>query len=608
MVVHFKAAARRAFLGSILVAGLSAQSAFGQLIVGVDDATEGIWNINPSNNATQTFLPGFAGSSLATDEVNRILYFMPNTVQLWKWDYSTPGNTPSFIANLTSATSGTGFISMNGIAYDSSSGKLFGARSLDSSAGPEGFYEINPVTGFAVNRIATTAATYDFGGIDRDASTGRFFANGDPGVSGNATPGVFEINFTNNTFAQIAPYPSGTTSNDMDGLAAGNGKIYMVEDRAVQTGGKIHVYNLITGAYEAPLQVPWFFNEVFAGATYSPTLATAIATSVPEPGAFGAILLGAAAMLRRRKRAIVASATIGVCAISASSAHAQLMMATDDINNGLYLTDLSTVRPTNQFPLPANIADWSRIFVGRNIRGLAADDENRLLYWLDLNSPSGVGLPVPTLYRMNYDTLAPEFVGVVRNVSSGFEQGFMGLAFDTVTKKMYGTYNIGGTPGEGIFEIDYLNPVGTTVFASPRLLYSTLPGGETAYDFESLDYDPVTQKLYGINDDGDQLGRGLYSFDLTGGSITKIVSSPDYRRIENDFDGLATGGGKAFFTTDEPGFVYVYDFATGQFSDFLSPVLGDGGLFGGAAYTPGLIPEPATLSLAALAVFALRRR
>ena len=52
-----------------------------QLIVGVDDATEGIWNMNPSNNSVQTFLPGNAGTNLATDEVNKILYFMSNTVQ-----------------------------------------------------------------------------------------------------------------------------------------------------------------------------------------------------------------------------------------------------------------------------------------------------------------------------------------------------------------------------------------------------------------------------------------------------------------------------------------------------------------------------------------------
>lgn len=581
-----------------------------QLIIGVDDPLEGIWNMNPTTNAVQTFLPGFAASSLATDEVNRILYFMPNTVALWKWDYSTPGNTPQFIANLTSATSGTGFISMNGLAFDSSTGKLFGSRSLDSGAGPEGFYEINPTTGFAVNRIATPAPTYDWGGIDRDASTGRFFANSDPGASGTSTPGIFEINFTNNTFSLLAPPPLGSISNDMDGLAAGAGKIFLVEDRNVQSGGKIHVFNTLTNSYESPLQVPWFFNEIFAGGTYSPSLATALNWSIPEPSS-ATLLLGAlAAFLRRRGRKVMVSgsAVAGACALTAAPASAQLVMANDEIGSGAFGAHLSTVRVTNQFPLPANIADWTRYFIGRNIRGMAADEVNRYLYWLDLDAPFG-GLPSATLNRMSYDTLVPEFVGIVRNPVTGFELSFMGLALDTASQKMYGTYNVGGTPGEGIYEIvNYLSPSGTSVFAEPRLLFNTLPGGETAYEFKSLDWDPVTGKLYGINDDADQQGRGLYSVDLAAGSLTKIVSSPDYRRIENDFDGLAMGGGKAYFTTDEPGFVYVYDMVSGQFSDFLSPILGNGGLFGGAAYAPGLIPEPASLSLAGLALLGLTAR
>ena len=193
-----------------------------------------------------------------------------------------PGNTPVFIANLTSATSSP-FLSMNGIGFDSTSGKLFGSRSLDSSAGPEGFYEIDPNTGFSTNRIATPATTYDWGGIDRDASTGKFYANGDPGVSGTSTPGIFEVDFNTEHVHANRAIP-GRRDSDMDGLAAGNGMIYMVEDRAVQTGGKIHVYNTITGSYEAPLQVPWFFTETFSGGTYSPTLAAALA-NVPEPTA-----------------------------------------------------------------------------------------------------------------------------------------------------------------------------------------------------------------------------------------------------------------------------------------------------------------------------------
>ena len=269
-------------------------------------------------------------------------------------------------------------------------------------------------------------------------------------------------------------------------------------------------------------------------------------------------------------------------------------MATGELNQGMYVGDLSTLRETNQYPVPANIIDWTQIFAGRNIRGLAADDPNRTLYWLDL-TVEGVNV-ASTLYKMSYDTMVPVRVGIVRNSASGNEMGFAGLALDPTGQKMYATYNIGGTPGEGIYEItNYLTPSGNSVFAEPRLLYNTLPGGETAYDLSSLDFDPLTNKLYGVNNDSDEQGRGLYSFDLTAGSLTKIVASPDYRRIENDIDGLATGNGMAWLTTDEPGFIYQYNIVTntGQWVDFLSPILTTTGLFGGAAYARGLCLSPA---------------
>jgi len=85
---------------------------------------------------------------------------------------------------------------------------------------------------------------------------------------------------------------------------------------------------------------------------------------------------------------------------------------------------------------------------------------------------------------------------------------------------------------------------------------------------------------------------------------------PTYRRLETDIDGLAAGDGKAFLTTDEPGVVYIYDLVanTGQYTDFLSPILTDG-LFAGAAFAPGLIPEPASAAwiIGALALGRRRR-
>ena len=63
-----------------------------------------------------------------------------------------------------------------------------------------------------------------------------------------------------------------------------------------------YVYNLAAGAYEPALQTPWFFNETFAGATYIPNFSEFMA-NVPEPaGATALLLVGIAALTRRRVR------------------------------------------------------------------------------------------------------------------------------------------------------------------------------------------------------------------------------------------------------------------------------------------------------------------
>jgi hypothetical protein len=185
-----------------------------------------------------------------------------------------------------------------------------------------------------------------------------------------------------------------------------------------------------------------------------------------------------------------------------------------------------------------------------------------------------------------------------------------GLAFDTTTGKMHGSHTVGGTPGEGFYELDLANPV--VIGGVPRVnadLRFQIDAAAGEFNFANLDYDPVTNKVYGIDDDADG-GRALYHVDVANQQLNPIVATPTHRRFEDDLDGLATGGGKAYFVTDEPGFVYIYDLVNGgAFNDFLSPVQGDSGLFAGAAYAPGLIPEPASLSLPATgAVLCLTRR
>ena len=310
-------------------------------------------------------------------------------------------------------------------------------------------------------------------------------------------------------------------------------------------------------------------------------------------------------MNRLNSCACAACAAVAFLA-STDPARAQLLLGTGDRDEPVHLVNLGTIRPTNQYPVQVNIADSQPLFTGFAVTGMAANDPGREVYFLDFGTSR--------LYKFGYDNPgAVTLVGIVRQRNANNDpQSLQSLAFDTSTGKLYGTYNIGGTPGEGIYELNYQNPpiIGgaPAIFTDQVLSFNALPGGETAWDVRNLDYDPVTNRIYGINDDTEP-GRGLYSFDINSDTAQFVVASPTHRRVENDFDGLATGGGKAYWTTDEPGFVYIYDIVNGgSFNDFLSPVQTDSGLFGGAAYAPGMIPEPAALSLIAVAALGLCRR
>jgi hypothetical protein len=291
-------------VASAVVAGL-APAASAQLLVGVDDAREPIWDIDPTTNVASQYLAGFGANAMAVDEASQTLYFMPNTVTLYRWSYGTPGAVPVLIGNTRTASS-TPFASITGLAFGG--GKLYGSRTLGSTADPEGFYEVSTTDAFITLRYSIATASngsspYDFGGFDYDAGTGKFYGISDFTVSGTGNAGIYEVDPVGQTLTLIGGPPSSADPiPDIDGLAAGAGKVYLVEDRAVQTGGRIHVFNLATRQYETPLLTPWFFNETFASATYSPSLANALRDGavVPEPAALA--LPGLVAVLARRRR------------------------------------------------------------------------------------------------------------------------------------------------------------------------------------------------------------------------------------------------------------------------------------------------------------------
>ena len=78
---------------------------------------------------------------------------------------------------------------------------------------------------------------------------------------------MVEINPQNGSRSKIADYPNGIT--DIDGVAVGNGKIFLVTDEP----GSVFVYNLGTESYDSPISSPFGSIETFSGgAAYMPML------------------------------------------------------------------------------------------------------------------------------------------------------------------------------------------------------------------------------------------------------------------------------------------------------------------------------------------------
>lgn len=259
-------------------------------------------------------------------------------------------------------------------------------------------------------------------------------------------------------------------------------------------------------------------------------------------------------------------------------AQAQLVVGNDQSGTGtIWMIDVSNGAATALYSSATNDSKpW----------GMAADNVNGVLYW-----NNGSNLHSATFASLLSGTPSVTTVAMSFNAAT---VNFVGMGFNPATGRLLGTRNIAT---EAVYEIDPVTGIATQAYVYP-----------STFDFGGVDFDDATGRLYGLSDTP-STARGLYEIDYVGGSTTFVSSYP---AGETDIDGLAVGGGRAYYVTDGPNTTqanfYVVDVATGNHVGTLPSVFTGSGTFSAGAWAPGLVPEPATLAGLGLAAAAYLRR
>ena len=271
-----------------------------QLVAGNDQSAASLWLVDVSGASPPRELLG-AGSfatawGLAADNANATLYWN-NGTQLSRASYTSSGQlSPVNVGTITLIGTGTQTVSsVTGLAF--AGGNLIGYKSTGSgTAFPVGFYTINPATATAT--LLAAAPSTDFGGFDFDPATNTFYGANDTTAT-TTVPGGRGIYRIDNllsgtpTYTELADYPG--TDADIDGLAAGGGRLWLVNDNST-AGQGTYVFNLTTNSFEAPLaNVFTGTNGIFSGGAWAPGL-------IPEPTSVALIATGALALRRRARR------------------------------------------------------------------------------------------------------------------------------------------------------------------------------------------------------------------------------------------------------------------------------------------------------------------
>jgi len=166
------------------------------------------------------------------------------------YEWSPGGASPGSLGTITA--SGLA-LRIDGLAMVGND--LYGIHQYSNTAGSAGLYLISLPTLEASFVVGTTNAA--IGGIDADPATGTIYG------SNNSLAQIVEIDLVTGEIP-VADYPSGET--DVDGLAVGGGKIYLVPDDTSPL--EIYVYDMASGSYDVSLTAPWSASDSLSGGAY----------------------------------------------------------------------------------------------------------------------------------------------------------------------------------------------------------------------------------------------------------------------------------------------------------------------------------------------------
>lgn len=219
----------------------------GPLFAGVDDSAIPAVRIDVTDNSFTTAFSGNQVWGAAYDPVgDRVFFNSGSTLLVWP-----VGGTVSTIGTIMDAAGAAQ--AMVGLAFYN--GALYGTKNIANEA----IWQIDTTTAVATVLIDYVDADFDCGGFDADPATGDFYCTSD---DTSPASGLYRMN-PDGTGTLITSYPAGQT--DIDGLAVGGGRAYLVTDDA---NGPIFVYDFGLAAYQTPLVNNWPTSETFSAGAW----------------------------------------------------------------------------------------------------------------------------------------------------------------------------------------------------------------------------------------------------------------------------------------------------------------------------------------------------